>query len=207
MEGNSMSVEHNMLAGHLNNQEQILLTQAKGASAVGHPTDKGTPREVFIKEFLRSHLPATLAIGMGEIIDANSVYGGPRNQMDIVLYKRNFPKIDVGGDISAFLVESVVATIEVNSTLDSQGMDQAVRAASHVKTLTRSLTPIMEAGYVPPAPLSFVVAYNGPAQMKTVLGWMQQAHVKGSIAWPHLEGDDRYWRVAPDGTACLERWY
>ena len=49
------------------------------------------------------------------MIDANSQPGQKRNQIDIVIYKRDYPKLDFGGGISGFLVESVVATIEAQA--------------------------------------------------------------------------------------------
>lgn len=84
-----------------------------------------------------------------------------------------------------------------------------VRAANHVKELTRSTTQIVGAGYVPPAPLSFIVAYNGPAQMETVLRCMRQAHTKGNIPWPHLNQEERYHQAgtALDGVFVLGRGF
>ena len=61
---------------------------------------KGTPRESFIKEFLENHLAESLAIGQGEVISSESEAGEPRNQFDIVLYKRHFPKLTFGGGIN-----------------------------------------------------------------------------------------------------------
>lgn len=59
----------------------------------------GTPRESFIQSFLKDHLSEKVAISTGEVIDANSRPGQRRNQHDIVVYKREFPKLDFGGGI------------------------------------------------------------------------------------------------------------
>ena len=108
-----------MLKTHINAKETTLLSQYEEAAISGHPTLQGSPRELFVKHFLREHLNSNVAIGSGEIIDANSKPGERRNQHDIVIYKKNYPKLNFGGgETDVFLIESVIATIEVKSTLD-----------------------------------------------------------------------------------------
>lgn len=94
-------------------------------------------REKLSSGILEAHLPSTLAIGTGEIIDSDSSPNSPRRQFDIVIYKRSLPKLDFGGGVSGFLVESVIATIEVKSTLDKAGMEQAITAAYQAKRLKK----------------------------------------------------------------------
>src|SRR5262245_28540511 len=102
-----------MLHSHLSAVETCLLSNALLQENTGHSLHKGTPRESFVNQFLRDHLSENIAIGTGEIIDCNSLPGQARNQMDVVLYKRSYPRLAFGGGISGFLVESVLATIEV----------------------------------------------------------------------------------------------
>jgi len=97
--------------------ENHLVQISRIPANAGHTLHRGTPREAFIKEFLENHLSANVAIGTGEIIDANSQPRAPRNQFDIVIYKNNYPKLDFGGGINGFMIESVVATIEVKRFL------------------------------------------------------------------------------------------
>ena len=99
-----------ILQTHLENCESYLLEISKVPSISGHSLHKGTPREAFIKEFLEEHLPTDLAIGNGELIDYRTEAGGERNQHDIVIYERSFPRIHLGGGVNAYLRESVIAT-------------------------------------------------------------------------------------------------
>ncbi|UZH02626.1 hypothetical protein OJ965_18405 [Pantoea anthophila] len=161
-----------MLLAHMSAVEEQLLATSKIPANAGHSLHKGTPREAFIREFLEAHLPSTLAIGTGEIIDSESSPNSPRRQFDIVIYKRNLPKLDFGGGVSGFLVESVIATIEVKSTLDKAGMEQAITAAYQAKRLKKNENFSFSSGYIPPAILNFIVAYDGPQQMDTVLNWI-----------------------------------
>ncbi len=173
-----------LLKAHMDVIEQVLLAKANISAHAGHPLHKGTPREAFIKEFLLGHLSERVTIGHGEIIDASSKPNEPRNQMDIVLYKREYPKINFEGDIYGFLAESVVATIEVKSTLTEKELAKAVQAAHTSKKLTRSILTGFTAGYQPPSILSYVVAYDGPSNMATVYKWLTSIHNSRHIPCP-----------------------
>lgn len=167
-----------MLKSHMDSVEQHLLAISMIPANSGHTLHKGTPREAFIKEYLESHLPSNVAIGTGEIIDANSRPGQKRNQYDIVVYKRSYPKLDFGGGISGFLIESVVATIEVKSVLTQSEFGKAASAARNAKSLTPNAVASFSTGYIPPAILNYVVAYDGPASMSTVHGWVATEYSK-----------------------------
>ena len=180
-----------MLKAHLAAVEEQLLVTSRIPANSGHPLHKGTPRESFIKEFLEGHISERLAVGTGEIISADSKPNEKRNQMDIVLFKRDYPRIKYGGDISAFLVESVVATIEVKSVLTKEELSTSINAARAIKQLRPRLVRCATSGYNPPSVLSFVVAYDGPATMKTVHNWIPDLHRSKGIPEPAL---DPHWQ-------------
>jgi hypothetical protein len=162
-----------MLRAHLDAVERHLLQISQIPANAGHTLHRGTPREAFIKEFLTGHLSAKLTVGSGEIIDATSLPRQQRNQFDIVIFKADYPRINLGGNLHAFLAESVVATIEVKSLLTQEDLETAIISARRAKALQRNLVTAFTSGYVPPGILSFVVAYDGPAQMATVRNWMR----------------------------------
>ncbi|MGB8644207.1 MAG: DUF6602 domain-containing protein [Anaerolineae bacterium] len=178
-----------MLKSHMDAKENVLVAISRVPANAGHSLHKGTPREAFIREFLESHLSENVAIGTGEIIDASSLPNVQRNQFDIVIYKKSYPKLDFGGGISGFLVESVIATIEVKSTLTQAEFEPAVLAARASKALTPNVVTSFHTGFIPPKILNYVVAYAGPASMQTVLGWIHAIHAKLGIAIPQLPVD------------------
>ncbi|MDB6132925.1 MAG: hypothetical protein JWM59_1168 [Verrucomicrobiales bacterium] len=187
-----------MLQSHIDENEQLLLARSRIPANSGHSIHMGTPRENFIKTFLEDHLSETIAIGTGEIIDSASKPGEQRNQMDIVLYKRNYPKINFGGGIHGFLAESVIATIEVKSTLDSEGLEAAMKAAQKLKGLKRTMSKLhLGGGYKPPGIQSYLVAYAGPATMDTVYGWIGGIKERLGINYPQLPVDDYDRRKIP----------
>jgi len=175
-----------MLKSHLDAVERHLLQISEIPANSGHTLHKGTPRESFIKEFLTNHISERVAIGSGEIIDANSKAGEKRNQIDIVVYKRDYPKIVFGGGINGFLAESVVATIEVKSIVTKQELETAIKTARTIKALQRNIITSFSAGYQPPSILNFVVAYDGPASMQTILGWIKGIHSSLGVAYPPM---------------------
>lgn len=174
-----------MLKSHMDAVENSLIHISHVPANSGHTLHKGTPREAFIKEFLLGHLNEEVAIGSGEIIDASSVPRAQRNQYDIVIYKRSFPKLDFGGGIHGFLIESVIATIEVKSILDQKAVTQSVKAARNAKGLTPHVKRVMMSGWNPPRVLNYVVAYDGPAHMKTARDWIDNAHASENITLPN----------------------
>jgi hypothetical protein len=131
--GTTVTTSALMLEAHLINCEESLLQDYKKPSISGHGLHKGTPRESFVKKFLKQHLGSDLKIGTGELIDCESKPGEERNQHDIVLYKPQFPRIDYGKKVRAFLSESVVATIEIKSSLDKDDIEQAIDAGIAAK--------------------------------------------------------------------------
>ncbi len=163
-----------MLRVHMQNCENQLLSQYQIPAITGHTLHKGNPREVFVREFLEHHLPSLVDIGTGEIIDCKSVPNEPRNQHDIVVYHRTYPKLHFGGDTLGFLVESVSATIEVKSVINEAQIRQAVNAAYRVKHLEKSTCSGITIGSVENSIFSGVVAYSGPEHMATVSSWIQK---------------------------------
>lgn len=185
-----------MLLSHMKAVEEHLIAISKIPANSGHSLHKGTPREAFIREFLEKHLNSTVQIGTGEIIDSRSKPNERRNQFDIVIYKRNYPRLDFGGGVNAFLAESVVATIEVKSTLDKAGIEQSVRAARAAKLLEKNEVKSFSTGYIPPSILSFVVAYDGPTKMETVHSWIKDAYQTQGIVEPEMSSESDRSQIA-----------
>ncbi len=187
----------------------MLLAQSHIPANAGHPLHKGTPRENFLKTFLINHLSERVAIGQGEIIDARSQANEPRHQNEIVIYRRNFPRIAFDQTISGYLAESVVATIEVKSTLTKDELTKAVRAAHDIKELERHDYSLLHKGYQPPSILSYVVAYVGPVSMDTVSGWLNPIHQELSISYPVISAENRLSTPSPslDGIFVLGKGF
>jgi hypothetical protein len=164
-----------MIESHINAIEKVLLAQSHAAKNSGHPNLRGGPREWFIRDFLTAHLPSTLEIGQGEIIDINSIPNPPRGsyrpQVDVVIYRRDLPKISYSKTDFAYLSEGVMATIESKSEITNQELENANIAAVKHNSLIRSGS-VMTVGKLHDRIFQYVVAYDGPANMSTVADWL-----------------------------------
>ncbi|RKY15812.1 MAG: hypothetical protein DRQ55_19085 [Planctomycetota bacterium] len=104
----------------------------------------------------------------------------------MIVYRPHFPRIEIGEQVHAFLAESVVATIEIKSTLNRAGVAQAVKAARSTKRLRRADHRGMQVGYAPSTILNYLVAYNGPSSMRTVHTWLTAEQQDQGISSPDL---------------------
>lgn len=196
-----------ILKEHFNAVENSLKALYKVQKNSGHNLHKGIPREKFISEFLKDHLPESVLIGTGEIIDRKSKSGGKRNQHDIILYRKNFPKLNFGAGISAFLVESVIATIEVKSKIQKSDMRQAMMAAKICKSLERTCLDNKNGPYINALrPYNFVVAYDGPKDIEKVKNWIDQ--IKDELEIQDLAiGNYQKQSKATDGIVILNKGF
>lgn len=166
-----------MLVSHFNAIEAVLLAQSNAAKNAGHTNLRGGPREWFIRDFLATHLPSNVEVGQGEIIDKNSIPNPStvkkdeyRPQVDIVVYRQDFPKISYSKTDSAFLVEGVVALIESKSDLTKEELTNACISSRINKSLKQrdSSNKEISSHHLP----AYVVAFSGPKQIETVVNWL-----------------------------------
>lgn len=164
------------LLHYMNAIEDRLQSDFKSTKSFSHSLNQGSVREHFIREFLTRHFSEKFAFGTGEIIHANSKRGEARNQFDIVMYDKSYPKLTIGG-ITAFLAESVVATIEIKSTLSEKELKKAIMAARKVKDIEPNFICSWSCGHVPPKIVNYVLAYDCTAlSIDTVFKWVQHIY-------------------------------
>jgi hypothetical protein len=170
-----------MLESHLNAIENVLQAQACISSNAGHPDLIGSPREWFVKNFLIDHLPETVKVGQGEIINSRSQPKSKRNQIDVILYRHDYPKISYSQNNNAFLRESVIATIEVKSIINLGEFRKACNASINHKNQqyiqeSNPRRPNQPVGLIDDIRLppigTYVVSYGGPSKFLAVANWL-----------------------------------
>lgn len=181
-----------VLRDHFRFVQDALVARSRIPETSGHPVHKGTPREVFVREFLGDHVARSLEIGSGEIINERSLSGVPRPQHDIILYRRDLPRIRYAFGVDAVLCESVVATIEIKSTLNKLELASAVRAAMATKAL-RECSPFRftHGEWCPDRILCFILAYRGPKRLSTLHRWIEEIYADEGLSHPELPPDVR----------------
>ena len=112
---------------------------AVSASAAASPTIRpywGDARESFIRDVLKRFLPNNISVGSGQVIDA---CGGISKQIDLIIYRNDFPTLRTFGSADVYLIEGVIATVEVKSKLDSDSLVQALDNGKSVRNLKPSV--------------------------------------------------------------------
>ena len=154
-------------------EKQMLAFQEFSAENLTHPGILGNAREHFIAKVLKQLLPRNVIVGTGEISDGRQ----RTRQQDIIIYRSDFPVIMVGDETSVYLIEGVIATIEVKSDLKSDDIKAAVRNQAEVLYMFHQLE-IIEIEVTPEGrkevidryrPRTFVVGYKGYAKEETLL--------------------------------------
>jgi len=116
---------------------------------VPHQGEKGGVRERRVRDFLKSYLPRKYSVASGHIIDRQ---GNVSLQEDIVIFDgTNSPILRIDDYYQVFPCESVYATVEVKSTLNTTEIEKCIEHTNNLSTLDRgNLSPIE----------SFVFAYD-----------------------------------------------
>lgn len=102
------------------------------ANLVGHPVLIGDAREFIIENVLKRILPPAYEIGRGQIIDSDDKKS---RQLDIVIARSDSPALALPGGDKLYLLESVLATIEVKSHLDAETLTDALYNCASVADL------------------------------------------------------------------------
>jgi len=153
---------------HVNTIEHMLMCSSKIAVSSGHPVNKGAIREFFVKEFLLGHIGADLGVTSGEIFDAERKVGSRTNQIDVIVYDKGYPKLQLTADgMDSIMVDAVHATIEVKSELKKDNLLSSLRVMSRLRKLK-----VLRAG---PHFCCYIVAYQCKANPRDVYNWIKEA--------------------------------
>jgi hypothetical protein len=106
------------------------------ALEIEHPGESGRAREQMLIAFIEQLIPSSFGVSTGFVVDA---LGGKSRQVDVVVYRTDYaPLFEIGG-VKHFLVESVVAVLEVKAAIDSNAdLTQALDNIASVKALDRT---------------------------------------------------------------------
>ena len=106
------------------------------ASIADHGVVLGDARERFIRDILERFLPANVVVGSGQVIDKS---GDTSKQIDLIIYRDDFPVLRTLGTADVYLIEGVVATVEVKSRLNEESLFEALDNGKSVRNLKPSL--------------------------------------------------------------------
>jgi hypothetical protein len=111
--------------------EQLALN-FKEATGYDHPGAKGTYREESVRKFLSDHLPGAYKVATGFVFDARDKMTG---QLDVLLYRVRDTPFLLTGDSLLVPCESLLAAIEIKSTLTAETVAESLKIASSIRKL------------------------------------------------------------------------
>lgn len=144
---------------------------AKTRAAISHNLSSGEANEETVRQFLRKHLPSSIGVTKGQIIDS---HGGQSRQADVILYStQRTPMLFTSEEDSQQVVpsEGVIAVIEIKTQIHAGDLDGVITHMQSVKSLDKSAyfptgsivvntTKIYDKEYSAPPTLYFVFAYE-----------------------------------------------
>ncbi len=177
-----------LFRSHFDRIRRRLEAEGNAARSFHHGLNRGLIREAFIREFLAQNISDLWGVSTGEIFDGETKEGEIRNQIDVVIHNKRYPKLPLAAGIDLFFIETVSSTIEIKSRLTKEDVRDAAAVAKRIKSLARfdpqSFNPT---GMVKnPRPYSFIFAYEGPAKIATVLNWMMDVSKEDSFGLDDL---------------------
>lgn len=125
--------------------EQLKLELKNARGTFDHNGVKGTRVEEAFRNFLQRHLPDSIGITSGEIVD---IHGGRSGQIDLILYdKIRTPMLfgDKNSTDHSVPAEGAIAAVEVKSHLKKAMLTDLIRSCRRVKRLRKEAyfdTPI-----------------------------------------------------------------
>ena len=97
-----------------------------------HEMEDNAARTAFIHSVLDRFLPEIYGVGSGQIMDSKGKLSG---KMDIIIYRRDFPRLDLPGSRDIYLYESVIATVEVVAKLVKKTLFDALSQCASLAEL------------------------------------------------------------------------
>jgi Domain of unknown function (DUF6602) len=115
---------------------QETLERLRLATEIEHPGESGRAREQILTAFMERLIPSSFGVSTGFVVDA---LGGKSRQVDVVVYRTDYAPVFEIGQVKHFLIESVVAVLEVKAAIDSEAdLTQALDNIASVKGLDRT---------------------------------------------------------------------
>jgi hypothetical protein len=104
---------------------QSVLSRSEDVSELKHTGLKGRAREIFVNDLLTPFLSPNLGTCTGIIVDSS---GGNSFQTDIIIYDKTLiPSLMFTPEEGIVPIESVLATVEVKSSLTREELRKSIK--------------------------------------------------------------------------------
>lgn len=108
----------------------------KTRAALSHPGLKGTALEEAFRQFLRQHMPRSLDVSTGILVDS---HGRQSRQLDVIISDAiKTPILYQSGETRVIPAECAYAVIEVKATLDADELQRCITNMLSVRQLAKT---------------------------------------------------------------------
>lgn len=118
--------------------KDLELSLRKVRAAVDHNLSSGQSLEEAVRVFLRKHLPTSIGVAQGQIVDAS---GGITKQLDVIVYDPQATPVLYTSEEEGhrlFPVEGVLGVVEVKASLSASMLPSIIANMGSVKNLQKT---------------------------------------------------------------------
>lgn len=132
-------------------RQQELHHAYKTSSSLGHSLPKGHERELIASQFLTTHLPQSVDLESGVLVDQSTLdfrqlSQSTSPQLDLVVSRRDHPRLRYYGGTHVLFAESVAAVLEVKSRLTTAELQAVDVHCRKVKSRRRQVVGLWAGG-------------------------------------------------------------
>jgi hypothetical protein len=106
--------------------DELMSIKDRARNFVKHWPEDGRYKEIILKNVLKKHLPKTVSVGTGFVVDDNEKC---TTQIDIIVYSNTIPPLFCIEDFIIVAKESVLGIIEVKTKIDNGKIEEIMGKA------------------------------------------------------------------------------
>jgi hypothetical protein len=151
---------------------KLVLSRSEDASELKHPGLRGRAREIFTKDLLTPFLSPNLGTCTGTIVDSS---GGSSLQTDIIIFDKTLiPSLMLTAEEGIVPIESVLATVEVKSSLTREELRKSIKNAHSIKGLHGNFVEVRPRSFKKSSPLCCVFSFSSDSKPETELNRLEE---------------------------------
>lgn len=167
----------NTIDFHKTTTKELLAIKDRVRHLINHWGEDGKYQEAVLKSVIERFLPEKYRLTSGFVIKQTHTAGEHEasNQIDIIVYNRDYPVLFREGDFAIVTADSVEAIIEVKANLRNQGPEKVIRKANEIGQF------IYDAKFDKEKPLfNAVFSYDGHENLKLANSATLQNNITGA---------------------------
>lgn len=124
----------NTIQFHKTTTNELLAIKDRVRYLINHWGEDGRYQEAVLKSVIARFIPEKFCVASGFVIRQSDNVGehDASNQIDIIIYDRDYPVLFKEGDFAIVTADAVEAVIEVKANLKNQGLEKVIRKSNEI---------------------------------------------------------------------------